>query len=176
MSWFVVDVEADGPYPGSDGYSMVSLGIIKVDRQLESSLYIQTSPISSNYENRIYKLLDMDREEHMSYPHPAEGMRRLVEFIYEHNKSGRPVMWSDNNAFDWQFVNFYLHYFTGENPFGYSSRRIGDVYSGLVCDPYSKWKCLRKTKHTHHPVDDAKGNAEVLLHLHDAYGYKVSGV
>jgi hypothetical protein len=24
-------------------------------------------------------------------------------------------------------------------------------------------KYLRKTKHTHHPVDDAKGNAEALL-------------
>jgi hypothetical protein len=24
---------------------------------------------------------------------------------------------------------------------------------------------LRKTKHTHNPVDDAKGNAEALLHM-----------
>jgi hypothetical protein len=26
-------------------------------------------------------------------------------------------------------------------------------------------KRLRKTKHTHHPVDDAKGNAEALLKM-----------
>jgi hypothetical protein len=28
---------------------------------------------------------------------------------------------------------------------------------------YAKWKHLRKTIHSHHPVDDAKGNAEALL-------------
>jgi hypothetical protein len=54
-------------------------------------------------------------------------------------------------------------YNNGHNPFGWSSRRIGDLYCGLVKDSRAQWKYLRKTKHTHHPVDDAKGNAEALL-------------
>ena len=29
---------------------------------------------------------------------------------------------------------------------------------------FFKWKHLRKTKHSHNPVDDAMGNAEVLLY------------
>jgi hypothetical protein len=51
----------------------------------------------------------------------------------------------------------------GENPFGYSGRRIGDMYCGMVKDSFAKWKHLRRTKHDHHPVNDAKGNAEAIL-------------
>jgi len=32
---------------------------------------------------------------------------------------------------------------------------------------------LRKTKHTHNPVDDAKGNAEALLALKNEMGLKI---
>jgi eukaryotic-like serine/threonine-protein kinase len=67
-------------------------------------------------------------------------------------------------AFDWQFINYYFHRFLGKNPFGFSARRIGDLYSGLVRDASkaSEWKKYRVTAHTHNPVDDAKGNGEAL--------------
>jgi hypothetical protein len=72
---------------------------------------------------------------------------------------------SDNPAFDWQFMNYYFHRFLGENPFGFSARRIGDLYAGWKGDASKSndWKKLRKTRHTHDPLDDAKGNAEALL-------------
>ena len=60
---------------------------------------------------------------------------------------------------------YYFHVFYGSNPFGWSSRRIGDLYCGMVKDTFAQWKHLRVTKHTHHPVDDARGNAEVLLKM-----------
>jgi hypothetical protein len=67
-------------------------------------------------------------------------------------------------AFDWQFINYYFHRFLGRNPFGFSGRRIGDLYAGLVKDAYkaNDWKKYRVTKHSHNPVDDARGNAEAL--------------
>jgi hypothetical protein len=34
-----------------------------------------------------------------------------------------------------------------------------------VKDSFAQWRHLRKTAHTHNPVDDAKGNAEVLLFM-----------
>jgi len=40
-------------------------------------------------------------------------------------------------------------------------------------DVYSRWKHLRKTSHTHHPVDDAKGNAEALLKMKEM-GLKIN--
>ncbi|WP_264821498.1 hypothetical protein [Acinetobacter shaoyimingii] len=38
---------------------------------------------------------------------------------------------------------------------------------------FHSFKHLRKTAHTHNPVDDAKGNAEALLALKKDYGLKI---
>ena len=80
---------------------------------------------------------------------------------------GKPIVISDNNGFDWMFVCWYFHHFLNRNPFGYSSRRIGDIYCGLEKNASASWQHLRKTVHTHNPVDDAKGNAEALLRMRD---------
>lgn len=82
---------------------------------------------------------------------------------------GRPIFMSDNLAFDWHFINCYFHRFLGQNPFGFSGRRIGDLYAGLVKDASkaTEWKKYRVTRHTHDPVDDAKGNAEALKKIRE---------
>lgn len=74
------------------------------------------------------------------------------------------VFISDNPAYDWQWLNYHFLHELKRNPFGYSARRIGDFYAGLVGDfrASSKWKRLRVTKHTHNPVDDAMGNVEAF--------------
>lgn len=77
---------------------------------------------------------------------------------------GRKVFISDNPAYDWPPIHFYLIKYFGHNPFGHSARRIGDFYAGLVGDfgAASKWKKLRITKHDHNPVNDAMGNVEAF--------------
>ena len=47
------------------------------------------------------------------------------------------------------------------------------VYEGVVRDMFTNFKRLRKTKHTHHPVDDARGNAEALLRIKEECGLKI---
>ena len=90
-------------------------------------------------------------------------MPKFAKWIKE-NSIDKPILISDNNGYDAGWINLYFQeYNNSVNPFGWSSRRIGDLYCGMVKDAYSKWKHLRKTKHTHNPVDDAKGNAEALL-------------
>jgi hypothetical protein len=42
---------------------------------------------------------------------------------------------------------------------------LGSFYKGAVKDVAQNFKHLRKTKHTHNPVDDAKGNAEAFLEV-----------
>ena len=79
----------------------------------------------------------------------------------------RPVLVSDNPAFDWQWINDGFWRTLGHNPFGHSARRISDFYAGLVGD-FSKtqsWKRLRVTKHDHNPVHDALGNLEAFERL-----------
>jgi hypothetical protein len=71
------------------------------------------------------------------------------------------------------FICWYFHRFMGRNPFGHSSQNLGSLYKGIVKDMSKNFKHLRKTKHTHHPVDDAKGNAEAVLAIRSEYGLKI---
>lgn len=163
MSLFVVDVEADGPAPGL--YSMVSFGAVSV-RDLADTFYGETAPISDNYIPDTLAVSGITREKHLTFRHPKTMMAEFRQWITEKTK-GRPVFISDNLAFDWQFINYYFHAYLGDNPFGWSGRRIGDIYCGMERNMYSSWKHLRKTIANHNPVDDAMGNAEALLAMKD---------
>lgn len=79
----------------------------------------------------------------------------------------RPIFVSDNVAYDWQFINYYLIKWCNNNPHGHSGRRIGDFAAGLKGDFYARqdWKKLRVTDHDHNPVHDAQGNAEAFQRL-----------
>jgi DNA polymerase III epsilon subunit-like protein len=161
MSFFIVDVEADGPIPAE--FSMVCFGAVLFDERLDKTFYGQTRPISDRFDPEALAISGFSREQHRGFDEPETVMERFATWLEQHSK-GRPVFVSDNVAFDWQFINYYFHRFLGRNPFGFSGRRIGDLYAGLVRDAYkaSEWKQYRVTRHTHHPVDDARGNAEAL--------------
>lgn len=169
MSYIVVDVEADGEIPHK--YSMVCFGAIIVDDDLNKTFYGKTKPISELWVPDALAVSGFSRQEHEKFDDPAEVMKQFADWI-KTNSKGHPIFISDNPAFDWQWINWYFHMYYGSNPFGFSARRIGDLYCGLVKDTRAKWKHLRKTIHDHNPVNDAKGNAECLLHFRDELGLK----
>lgn len=165
MSYIVIDVEADGPVPHL--YSMVCFGAVVVEPSLSKTFYGQTKPIADQWIPDALAVSGFTREEHERFEDPAIVMNRFAEWLNT-NSNGRPIFISDNPAFDWQWINYYFHAYSGKNPFGFSARRIGDLYCGMKMDAglNSEWKRLfRKTKHDHHPVNDAKGNAEALLEM-----------
>jgi len=164
VSFFLVDVEADGPIPGD--YSMVSLGAVLVTPSLDRTFYGRLRPISDKWIPQALAVSGHDREQTLGFDDPADVMQRFAAWIHRCGQ-GRPVFVSDNNGFDWQFVNWYFHHFMGRNPFGHSSMNLGSLYKGLVRDVRLSFKHLRKTTHNHHPVDDARGNAEALLAMVD---------
>jgi 3' exoribonuclease, RNase T-like len=170
MSYIVVDVEADGEIPYRN--SMVCFGAVIVEPTLSKTFYGKTKPISTIWKPDALAVSGFSREEHEQFDDPALVMQAFDEWI-KTNSKGHPIFISDNPCFDWQWINYYFHTYLGKNPFGFSGRRIGDMYAGLVKDTYAKWKHLRQTTHTHHPVDDAKGNAEVLLHMRDNMGLNI---
>jgi len=170
MSYIMVDVEADGPIPGD--YSMISFGAILVQPALDKSFYGQLRPISSKWIPQALAVSGFSREETLGFDEPRAVVENFALWLREHSM-GRPMFVSDNNGFDWQFINWYFHHFLGTNPFGHSSTNLGSLYKGLVKDALQNFKHLRKTRHTHHPVDDAKGNAEALLHLKSVMGLKI---
>ena len=170
MSVIVVDIEADGPIPAD--YSMISFGAVIVDKKLDKTFYGQLKPISENWLPDALKVSGHSREETITFNEPTLVMTEFKQWIKE-NSYGRPLFYSDNNGFDWQFINWYFIHFLGENPFGYTSTNIGSLYKGMVSDVYQNFKHLRKTTHTHHPVDDAIGNAEALLTMQNKLGLKL---
>lgn len=171
MSYIVVDVEADGQLPGIN--SMVCFGAVVVREDLSDTFYGQVRPISSTYDSDTLAVSGFSREQHKKFDEPFKIMNDFKKWIESVNKGGRPILITDNPAFDFAYINYYMHMYTGGNIFGWSARRIGDLYCGLVKDVSAKWKYLRITTHTHHPVDDAKGNAEVILKMRDTMGLKI---
>lgn len=157
-----LDVESDGPAPGL--YSMVSFGAVVVDDALDNAFFGQTRPISNNWQPDALAISGITREDHETYPDPSDTMCKFKKWLLELGTQ-RLICISDNPAFDWQFINYYLHKYTGDNPLGFSARRIGDIYCGLQKDLYARWRHLRDTPHTHNPVEDAKGNAEAFLKI-----------
>jgi hypothetical protein len=155
MSYIMVDIESDGPIPGD--YSMICFGAVLVESALSRTFYGQLRPISERW---IPEAL------------AVSGFTREQAWLSEH-AGDRPMFISDNNGFDWQFINWYFHHFTGSNPFGHSSTNLGSLYKGVVRDVFQNFKHLRKTTHTHHPVDDAMGNAEALLRMKDEFQLKI---
>ena len=141
MKLIFVDVEGKGPAPGLNNAEKFEWGAVACGS------HETFHAIGATKEN--FKLFD---EWLRQWDSPTVPYAKAVKFV------------SDNPAYDWQFINYYFPLHLGRNPFGHSARRIGDFYAGLVGDWYaaSKWKALRITKHTHHPVDDAMGNVEAF--------------
>lgn len=170
MSYLMVDVESDGPIPGD--YSMISFGAIIVEPSLSRTFYGELKPISEKWDPEALAISGFTREKTLTFDDPKFVMEDFENWIAA-NTQGRPTLVSDNNGYDWMFICWYFHHFLGRNPLGYSSQNLGSLYKGMVKDVKQNFKHLRKTKHTHNPVMDAKGNAEALLTLRDNFGLKI---
>lgn len=159
-----VDCEVDGPAPPALG-SMFWFGAVLVDRALQTTFNGQLRPISDYYEPARLAFSGVTREQTILFPQPEAVMPRFVVWLRQVCGNKQPVLISDNNGFDAGLMNYYLWKYTGENPFGHTSRNINDLFKGLEGNIRSSFRHLVKTPHTHEPVDDAIGHAEAFLHF-----------
>jgi DNA polymerase III epsilon subunit-like protein len=164
-----VDIEADGPVPGK--YSMIALGAVVIEPGLSRTFRRLLCPLSIFWIPEALAVSGYTREQTLAFDSPSLVMTEFGQWLGE--LDGRPQFISDNAGFDWQFVNYYFHCLTRGNPFGFSSISLTSLYKGFQKDMRRDFRKdgLRKTKHTHDPLDDAKGNAEVWLEL-QALGLK----
>ena len=159
--YIMVDVESDGPIPGD--YSMISLGAVVVEQNPQNGFYRQIKPISDKWIPEALAVSGFTREQTFGDDFlGAKEVMQNFEGWLKNLKTDRLMFVSDNNGFDWQWVNWYFHHFLGNNPFGHSSTNLGSLYKGAERDMFANFKHLRTTKHTHNALDDAKGNAEAM--------------
>ena len=176
MSFYVIDVESDGQILGRN--SLVCFGAVRLDNELQTTFYGKTRPISEGYDGEALAVSGFSRSEHESFDDPKVVFERFGEWIEETNLKGRPILIADNNGYDASWINWYFLTYSGTNPFGYSSRRISDLWCGFKNDTKMQWKWMRSQEftdkdgrlhtgfpHTHNPVEDALGNAHALLYM-----------
>ena len=167
----VVDIEAVGPIPGD--YSMIDIGAVLLKRGLLETFRMQIAPINDNYIKEACDVIGMDfgnikKTYKISPWHAMNAFKYWIEKnTYENTY---PMLWSDNNGFDASFVHWYFIHYLHEDPFGHTSRNIADLFRGLNKNVTANFKRLRDTKHTHNPLDDARGNAESLIKFIDQFG------
>lgn len=166
--YIFVDCEASGPCPTyGDLIEFAAITENGVSFKSEKMM-----PSYENYDEGAYRALGITRDIHESYTgHIVKEIVKFNQWISELDAKGRLTFWSDNPAFDWQWINHGFRQCGIPNPFGFSARRIGDLYAGAngnIRDATS-WKRWRVTKHTHDPLDDVKGNLEAFLEIRKKY-------
>jgi hypothetical protein len=187
--WFMTDVEALGPCPGL--YPMTEFACVAYlspEKQYPFRFYGKF--IYSDAEGvdpEAQRFYEGEQRPRVSVPTPEEvssidshaivmdAFSQWVGYVNALGK-GRPMFISDNNGFDFQFINYYLWKYTGKNVFGHSGQNLGSLYKGAVHNCYSTFKHLRDTKHTHHPLDDCLGNVEAMHKMYLDESTKIAGL
>ncbi len=166
-----VDVESDGRF--MPDYSIVCFAAVIVEPTLSKVFYGKMRPISDNFDPEALSVSGFSREEHLTFDEPEKVMKEFADWL-KINAGNKPIGISDNNGYDFGIcLNYYFHKFYGSNPFGWTSRRIGDLFCGAEHDLYYKWKQHRISESNHNPLNDCVANAEALLYLSKTYNIKL---
>lgn len=170
MSWISVDVESDGPLIGTN--SMIAIGAVLVAKPEVGFLGYLKPENDSKWDPPALAVSGFSREETLKFPDPYDTMAGFASWI---KKNAEPpyIFVADNNGYDFAWTNWYFLTYTESNPFGFSSKNINNLYQGLTKDCFASFKKLRKTKHDHNPMNDARGNAEALNYMKDNMGLRV---
>jgi DNA polymerase III epsilon subunit-like protein len=142
---------------------MISFGAVEIDSG--KTFYAELKPISEQWVPDALKVSGFSRSQTLNFADPSAVMKDFRDWIVAVADGDRIRMIADNAGFDWSFINYYFHAFVGENPLGWSCISLTSMYNGFERSMFKSFKGLRKTKHTHNALDDAKGNAEVIQFL-----------
>ena len=187
-----VDIEADGPIPGP--YSLLSIGAAVAGTQTtegftpadpeERTFYRELRPISEEFVPEALAVSGLDRERLRSEgTEPAVALGEFTDWVREVGAGAQPVMCGYPATYDWTFLYWYLIRFTGSSPFGHSGcldmKTLYATKAGMPLWAVAKGTMprhlLSRRPHTHHALDDAVEQAELLANLMAWPGPRGSG-
>lgn len=162
-----IDVETAGPIPGE--YSMLSIGACVVTNP-SATFACELKPINDRFVPEALKVsgLSLDRLL-QDGTEPEAAMRRFRAWIDEIAGDDTPVFVGFNAPFDWSFVNYYFHRYTGENPFGFTALDIKALWMGMSGCTWADTRssCIAEVIHPqlrgdHDALHDALYQAELF--------------
>ena len=156
-----VDVETAGPIPSE--YSLLSIGACVVDNPAKT-FSCELKPINRNADPKALEVSGLSLDELAKNGlDPAEAMQAFAQWLETLvGKDANVVFVGLNAPFDWSFVNYYFHRFTGGNPFGFTALDIKALFMGATgCD----WTDTRSSKMAERLSPRLKGDHQAL---HDA--------
>jgi DNA polymerase III epsilon subunit-like protein len=173
-------VETAGPIPGE--YSLLSIGACDVDDE-SKTFSIDLKPINSNADPKALEITGLSLADLAERgADPAAAMAAFGAWATGLAGGDRTLVFVGFNApFDWSFVNYYFHRFTGGNPFGFAALDIKALYMGAMGGSWADTRSSQIAKHLapqrhgdHDALHDAQYQAE-LFRLVRALGHKGAG-
>lgn len=162
-----IDVETAGPIPGE--YSMLSIGACVVTDP-SATFACELKPINDRFVPEALKVsgLSLDRLL-QDGTEPEAAMRCFRAWVDQIAGDDTPVFVGFNAPFDWSFVNYYFHRYTGENPFGFTALDIKALWMGVSGCTWADTRssCIAEVIHPqlhgdHDALHDALYQAELF--------------
>ncbi len=153
-----VDIETSGPIPGE--YSLLSIGACSAFDP-DNGFTVEVKPINDKFDAKALEVTGLSMKELSERGlDPAAAMTAFSDWLASLSHSGETLVFVGFNApFDWSFVNYYFHHFTGKNPFGFTALDIKALYMGATgCT----WRDTRPSKIAEHLKPGLSGTHEAL--------------
>ncbi len=162
-----IDIEADGPIPGP--HSMLSLGAVAFNADGDEfdafSVNLECLPGAAGHPDTMAWWQTQRAAWQACRVDPEAPERALPRFAaWLKALPGKPVCVGYPVAFDFMFVHWYLHRFTGGSPFSHSALDMKTLAMSLLGGGYRdatkrhmprSW-FLADATHSHVAVDDAR--------------------
>lgn len=163
-----IDVETAGPIPGE--FSLLSIGAC--DAYDDSrSFSVELKPINANADPKALEVTGLSLEALMERGETPEAAMAAFGAWAQSlaGEDGALVFVGFNAPFDWSFINYYFHRYTGANPFGFTALDIKALYMGATGCAWTDTRSSQIAKHLnpvrrgdHDALHDAKYQAELL--------------
>jgi hypothetical protein len=180
------DIEADGPIPGPHSMLSFASAAYRTDRMLLGTFTanLQLLPGATGHPATMEfwsQHKDAYAATRLNPKDPAVAMMEYVRWI--ESLKGTPVFVGYPAGFDFVFIYWYLHRFTGASPFGHSALDMKTMGMTLLGKAYRQsvkknlpaaW--IGDAPHTHVALDDAIEQGELFCNMMTAAEKLRSGV
>jgi DNA polymerase III epsilon subunit-like protein len=161
-----IDVETAGPIPGE--YSMLSIGACLV-ADPSMTFACKLKPINDKFVPEALEVSGLSLDQlHKTGMAPEAAMSQFRDWIMGVAGDSVPVFVGFNTPFDWSFVNYYFHRFTGDNPFGFTALDIKALWMGISGCSWADTRSSRIAEAVHpklHGDHDALHDAQYQAEL-----------